>query len=144
MTLAWNNTYKIGNTEIDAQHKELFARANEFLLARDKASLTRSTMGFFKYTREHFSHEEDLMRAVNYPFAVDHIAQHNELISKLNLIAENVANGTLDRISVETFLSNWLLSHIGASDTKLAAYAALQQSGAGEVSASTDHLHRPN
>ncbi len=35
MTLVWNDTYKINHAEIDAQHQELFARANQFLLASD-------------------------------------------------------------------------------------------------------------
>lgn len=91
MALIWNDKYKIRNAEIDAQHKELFALANQFLLASDKASRTTSSMGFFKYTREHFIHEERLMKTINYPLAADHVAQHNELISKLNLIAQDVA-----------------------------------------------------
>ena len=51
--------------------------------------------------------------------------QHNELLSKLNGIAENIANDTLDKPDLESFLSHRLLNHIGSADAELAGYIRL-------------------
>jgi len=79
-------------------------------------------MALFQYTREHFSHEEQLMKRLNYPAMAAHEAQHNSLISRLSEISARIANDTLDRVVLEAFLSDWLLNHIATSDIKLAAY----------------------
>ena len=34
----WNDSYRIGHPEMDAEHQELFHRVNTFLQARDKTS----------------------------------------------------------------------------------------------------------
>ncbi len=53
MTLLWQDSYKIGDADIDAQHQKLFDLVNTFLAATDKAGLTLGAMRLFKYTREH-------------------------------------------------------------------------------------------
>jgi hemerythrin-like metal-binding protein len=70
----------------------------------------------------HFAHEEALMRRANYPEIREHVAQHNILLNKLNEIAPQIADGTLDLSVWRTFLSDWLLNHIATVDTKLAQY----------------------
>lgn len=126
MTIHWKDAYTIGHEIIDAEHQQLFELVNQFLDANDKGSRTLSAMGMFKYTREHFTHEEDLMREIGYPSIRDHIGQHNEMLSRLNDIAESIANDTLDKPELESFLSHWLRSHIGSADARLASYILLQ------------------
>lgn len=126
MTIRWKEVYKIGHEQIDAEHQALFELVNRFLDANDSGSLTLSAMGMFKHTREHFTHEEDLMRALGYPGIRDHVKQHNDLLSRLNRIAESIANDTLDKPELEAFLSHWLLNHIGSADAELAGYIRLQ------------------
>ena len=73
MTIRWTDADKIGHEQIDAEHQQLFELVNQFLQASDKGSLTLNAMGMFKYTREHFTHEEDLMRELGYPSIRDHV-----------------------------------------------------------------------
>lgn len=127
MTIEWNDRYKIGHADIDAQHQELFRLANQFFAACDKAGLTQGAMSFFKYTREHFAHEEQLMAELHYPDRQAHVDQHNDLISALGTIATSIAKNTLDKADLESFLSGWLSNHIGASDASLAAFVQRQQ-----------------
>jgi hemerythrin-like metal-binding protein len=127
MSLEWNDAYKIGNAEIDAQHQELFGLANKFLNATDKGSLSVCAMSFFKYTRQHFKHEEGLMEKLRYPGTKGHIAEHSKLISRLGSVAEGIANETLNFQELESFISAWLNDHIGTSDKQLAAYVILQE-----------------
>lgn len=122
MSLEWKDGYKIGHEEIDAQHQHLFKLVNTVLVAKDKVTLTACAMALFQYTREHFAHEEQLMKRLNYPAMAAHQAQHNSLISRLSEVSARIANGTLDHAVLEAFLSDWLLNHIATSDFKLAAY----------------------
>ncbi len=122
MSLVWNDTYNIGNGEIDAQHQRMFSHINDFLSAKNKAALTACALELFGYTHEHFTHEENLMKRLKYPGLADHLAQHQELISLLSEVAENIANPTVDNDDLEAFLSHWLLGHIATSDQQLAIY----------------------
>jgi hemerythrin len=122
MTIEWKAAYKIGNAVIDAQHEEVFGLANAFVCATDKATLTACAMNLYKHTRDHFGHEEDLMRSTNYPGIDGHVRQHNDLITRLNSVAVSIAGSTLSMKDLESFLSDWLLGHIRFYDTKLAAY----------------------
>ncbi|MBK1683476.1 bacteriohemerythrin [Rhodoferax fermentans] len=122
MSLEWKDGYKIGHDEIDAQHQQLFKLVNTVLAAKDKATLTACAMALFKYTREHFAHEEALMQRLDYPAMAAHKAQHESLISRLNEVSARIANGTLDHQVLEVFLTDWLLNHIANSDIKLATY----------------------
>jgi len=122
MRIEWSDAYKIGNAAIDAQHETWFERINNFLTAPDGDSLTQCEMLMHQYTRDHFQHEESLMRAVNYPAVDDHLSQHKKLLIYLSEISQQIANDSLDRVVLKKFLSNWLLSHIRVHDTKLANY----------------------
>ena len=126
MTIPWHESYKIGEADIDAQHRELFARINKFLDATDKASLTACAMSLFQHTREHFSYEEAAMRRVGYPAVAAHVAEHNGLLSRLNEVADAIGKDSLDRVELEEFLSDWLFNHIGTSDARLAIYLTSQ------------------
>ena len=125
MTITWGDAYKIGDAEIDAQHEELFGLINKFLAATDRQELTMGAMTLFKYTREHFTHEESLMRRIGYPAISAHVEQHNELISRLNAVAQTIANETFKKSELEAFLRDWLLHHVGTSDAKLAKFIEL-------------------
>ncbi len=129
MSLEWKDSYEVGHHEIDAQHQVLYELANKFLNASDKISSANSGMSLYKYTRGHFKYEENLMKKLGYPEMEMHIAQHTDLISLLNEVAENVADESLSMQDLEAFLSAWLIDHISSSDTKLAFYVQLQHQG---------------
>jgi hemerythrin len=124
MGIEWQDSYRIGNTEIDTQHEQWFASISSFLEAQDKEALQLCEMQMYRYTRLHFAFEENLMRSVHYPEIRAHVDQHNALLTKLNEIAARIADETLDRAHWKTFLTGWLLHHIAAVDTQLATYVA--------------------
>jgi hemerythrin len=114
----WSDTYLVGHPSMDTQHKEILDYAASL------TSLSISAMEMYRYTRNHFGHEEDLMRQIRYPATATHIEQHNHLISRLNEVSSDIAKGTLDMKDLEVLLSDWLLVHISVYDKKLAAYVA--------------------
>lgn len=124
--IEWSDSYKINHAEIDAQHQELFVRVSKFLQTTDKANLTTGAMSFFKYTREHFALEEQLMRQLDYPDIDLHNTEHNALITKLNANSRSIAIDTLDAAGLATFLTNWLLNHFAATDARFAKFVTLK------------------
>ena len=122
MLIEWRDSHKLGNAEMDEQHQELFARVNLFLDAADTISQMKYLIGLFKFTRLHFSHEEDLMRRANYPETSLHLDEHAELLDRLSAFADSVANNTFVKEFWGNFLAGWLINHIASSDTKLADF----------------------
>lgn len=126
MGFIWRDSYSIGNASIDSEHQQLFKLAEEFFDATDKIKRTDCAMRLFKYTRGHFDHEEQLMRDIGYPEIAAHMQQHTHLITKLNDVAEKVAQDTLAPNELRGFLTAWLVGHIVTFDTKLSAYVRLK------------------
>lgn len=119
MAIEWQDSYQLGDAEIDAQHQTMFCLVNTLLAATEKSSLAEAAAHLFKHTREHFAHEETLMLRMNYPDMKAHVEQHNTLLSKLENVLEIIASYTLDMASFESFLSAWVLNHIETLDAQL-------------------------
>ncbi len=122
MGFIWRDSYRIGNASIDSEHQQLFKLADEFFEADDKLKKTECAMRLFRYTRQHFDHEEQLMRDIAYPDIAAHVQQHTYLIGKLNEVAEKIAEDTLAPSDLKAFLTAWLVGHIVTFDTRLSAY----------------------
>jgi hemerythrin len=122
MSLEWNDSYKVGHDEIDAQHQRLLCLVNDFLAAKNKVELTVCAMALFKYTYEHLAYEETLMHKWQCPETDAHLAQHNDLISMLDEVVQSLPRDTLRIGDLKVFLSDWLLIHVLTSDQPLATY----------------------
>lgn len=129
MTFRWRDSYSIGNADIDAEHQQLFRLANAFFEASDKASRLECAMRLFQYTKEHFGHEEALMREIAYPAMAAHMAQHQVLIGSLNKVTESITKDTLQPDQLRKFLTAWLVGHIVTFDTKLSTYLNFRAPG---------------
>jgi hemerythrin len=122
MGFMWRESYSVGNAVIDAEHRELFARAHAFFEAVAKTKKSDCALGLLEYTRHHFDQEEALMREAAYADISVHAEQHNQLIDKLNVVVEKLANDTLEPSELKAFLSAWLLGHIVTFDARLCAF----------------------
>ena len=120
--VAWNDSYKVGETSIDEQHQELFMRAADIIAAVNHESQMLSALRLYQYTRTHFSHEESLMRHCHYPDMAAHLAQHEALMRQLQLFLQHITRDTLVKDELEDFIAQWFLGHIANSDRKLAQF----------------------
>jgi hemerythrin len=120
--IEWNDIYLIGDDGIDSQHKELFRIANVLLAAESDTDLKLGLAQLFKYVRYHFDHEEQIMRDIKYPEYEQHIGGHFMLLKKLNKVSFQLNHGTLDKQTVEKFVSNWAYGHIPVMDMRLSNY----------------------
>lgn len=122
MTLQWQESYKTGDAEIDTQHQALFEHVNQFLAATDSAGKLRQATALLQHTREHFVHEEQLMRRVSYPESGMHAKLHADLLVRLNALTERLGHDTVIDSELEEFLGTWLVHHMATADAKLASY----------------------
>jgi len=78
----WNEKYRLGFAEIDAQHQQLFATINELVRAvnSDLAAehLTGIIEALLEYKNLHFKTEEKYFQEFRYEEAEEHIAKHAE------------------------------------------------------------------
>ena len=116
---SWKEDYRVGDATIDSQHQYLFALANDLVEAQGKAQLTDNAMKLFRYVREHFDHEEAVMRQIGYPAYQEHLALHEQLINQLSAISRDICNEQWSVADLQQFMNQWLLGHIVETDTKL-------------------------
>lgn len=119
MAIEWRDSYNLGDAEINAQHQAMFALVNTLLAATEKSHLAEAAVNLFKHTRDHFTHEEAIMRSTDYPGLQAHVEQHNTLLAKLDNASELIANYSLNMANLESFLAAWLIKHMETLDASL-------------------------
>ena len=120
--ISWKKDYRVGNATIDSQHQYLFSLANELVASKDKSELTNNAMKLFRYVREHFNHEEAVMRQVDYPEYQEHVAMHEEMINQLSAIGSDIYNDRWSVANLQQFMNKWLTDHILVVDAKLGRF----------------------
>src|SRR5450830_591333 len=120
MKVEWEDAYKIGHEVIDRQHQRLFELTNALMTARGVGDLRHSMVLLYKHTREHFDLEEYLMRQLQYPDLNPHIETHDNLLSRLNEVSEEVGRGHVNRCALIQLMGDWALHHIPNEDAKFA------------------------
>lgn len=121
--LEWKESYTVGDAAIDEQHRELFKRAAYVLAATSHEGQVISAMRLFQYMRTHLSHEEELMRNLQYPDAEHHTREHRALMARLNEISLKIADENLVMADLEEFVGDRFLKHMETADTELARFA---------------------
>ena len=127
--IAWNDSYKLGNEQIDLQHKKLFEMVNSLInsciCGRDIVKL-QETLGFLvNYTVWHFHFEEELQLQYGYPDYERHKQLHEDFKETINGIALKLKeNGPSDELCDEfnRLVVRWLVNHIQREDKKIGIY----------------------
>jgi hemerythrin len=133
MKVEWKDAYKTGHEVIDQQHQRLFELTNALMEAHHVGDLRHAMVLLYKHTREHFDIEELLMRQCRYPDLRPHAEMHDNLLSRLNEISEEVGRGHVNRSALVQLMDDWALHHIPHEDAEFAVFmvqSAKQQSRA--------------
>ncbi len=127
---SWTPALAVGIEEIDAQHQELFRRA-ERLVSALRAGDRSEVLPLLAYLREyvdlHFEAEERLMKRVGYPGMEGHVAAHRAFREDFVAMVDDFQRSgptALVALTIHNWLSDWLRKHIGGVDTELARYVA--------------------
>lgn len=136
MGVTWKADFAVGVLEIDAQHRELFARLDRLLEAIAVGHGGEEIFKTFEfldlYTREHFTAEEALQLRYSYPQYEMHRAEHRHFIDSLDAIRAGYAQtGAMEVLMKRTSqtLQDWLITHICNTDRALAGYIAAHPLG---------------
>ncbi|MVX67211.1 bacteriohemerythrin [Clostridium chromiireducens] len=126
MILNWNNTFAVGNNNIDEQHKELFYRLNKLLEAmkegKGKGEVITTLDFLEEYVVKHFTDEEEIQRKNNYPKLNIQHKQHEEFkndLKELRRTFESTGISSLFVINTQQKMVKWCKDHIMSSDKEL-------------------------
>lgn len=92
MDLAWTDDLSVGNAIIDADHKSLLGMANGVMHAIEVSDCPALSWMFERLEnrlRNHFVHEENIARAVSFPFDKHKLAQRY-FMKELDLLADEL------------------------------------------------------
>jgi len=128
MTIEWTPALAVGNDAIDGQHQELFRRLGTLLEAMRLGA--RSEIGRLfdflgTYVVEHFGTEERFMRETGYPGFNVHKAAHDRFVREfgdLRRLYEVSGASAAVTIKTQSWIVDWLSSHIGGTDVALARH----------------------
>jgi hemerythrin len=112
-----------GNDEIDAQHRELFARVGQLLDAsrerRSREEVVRLLEYLGQYVVKHFAAEEMMMDTSGYDRIESHRLEHRAFVRELEVLRlELKSEGPTNRfvIRVGNRVTTWLREHIYRTD----------------------------
>ena len=108
----WDNSFSVANEEIDQQHKMLFDLANSIGDDLNQQRIKKNIIVLYKYTREHFAAEEQMMQRISYPKFEEHKELHKDLITKLDTISAQPFEDDESVYDFITFVYDWLTHHI--------------------------------
>jgi hemerythrin len=126
--IEWTPALAVGIEEIDAQHQELFRRAERFVASLSGSS--RQDVGILLsylrlYAVTHFGAEEAWMRDVGYPAYAQHKAEHDSFVEQILALSaehERRAGPGLQPMRVGSWLARWLEDHVSGTDTAFARF----------------------
>lgn len=126
MMIVWNDSMRTGVANIDAQHRELIERFNEFSDAIERGrgrEETGALLDFVQfYAQWHFEREEHCMDEYRCPVAATNKAAHRYFTRRFGWLYEQYQQSDVDPRTIQetlTELETWIVEHITKVDTRL-------------------------
>lgn len=126
MGLAWAEELSVGNERIDSEHKKLITMVNgiEYMIrVRDNFALPQALEQLEHWAALHFAEEENIARAINFPFD-QHSLAHKFLLKEIRYMKDELvakdglwSDGASEHYS--KFLSDWLAKHVIDADMQM-------------------------
>jgi len=130
----WTPDLALGVEAIDAQHRELFGRADALLGAVSRGTAAHETFEMLaflgEYILDHFGAEERLMAEDGYPDLGRHRAEHAQLVAAYERLRRNFARTGADqvlRVELEGVIGDWLVRHVKATDGRLGRWLLVRR-----------------
>lgn len=121
MTLEWREQLSVGNDLIDSDHKyliEIINQATVGMKSRDRTVFAAAFDNLARYSKVHFSREEQVAAAVGYPGASNLHDSHEDLLKKLDLVGLETGDEWTETYikDFSIFLRDWLINHVIKED----------------------------
>lgn len=123
--LKWNTDYLTGELMVDNEHKYLFEIAQEAFAVVDPSvraeKIKHTVQKLYKYTKEHFAHEEQFMTLHAFPKSKQHAILHDKIIGSLNELLQKLPQMKIVEFEREMahFIDVGLVKHFLSQDTQL-------------------------
>ena len=117
----WDESYSVGNPEMDRQHRELLEQAAA--LPHAMAEINGQIGEIRSAVQAHFTSEETHMRAIGYPYLELHSEIHRELLASLDEIVAHPRTHAQVPFSLRDLLLDWFIGHILTQDHDYARFA---------------------
>jgi hemerythrin len=135
--LAYDPSLSTGFDDVDEQHRmfldmlgELASRIEE---GAHRQGFLDALQGMRIYAGQHFSDEEALMAAGDYPEIEAHRRLHETFRNMTGELEKRAADGPgLVSLEMLEFLGQWFIGHIRTEDLRFAAYATARRDAAKE------------
>jgi hemerythrin-like metal-binding protein len=127
----------LGVPAMDQEHRQMAALVDDICNlpwpTLDLAMLEWRLQLLAEHTHEHFTAEEELMKARNYRNFEPHMLRHRALLAQLSILRTALTEGVLDWDHVKTIrlLRGWLIRHIHQYDRPFARYLHMIEKHAG-------------
>jgi len=132
--IAWSDSYKLGEENVDSQHRKLFELLSDLVAAcMDGSELekVKETLDFLVgYTVQHFNDEEALQVMCGYPDYERHKQLHEDFkVTVGGLVKEFNESGSSTELShdLNIIVVKWLVNHIQGEDKKIGKH--IRESG---------------
>lgn len=138
MAISWEEALKVGDIEIDADHRELIGLVNDFESKAkapggvDKHAIQITLERLQLYAHDHFAREEYIQAVAKYDGLEENRRQHAALrktlgdyIAKFN--AGQYADLGAAASEMSSFLNHWLMNHILETDLKMKGKLKVEQ-----------------
>lgn len=125
--MKWSTNLSVNVAEIDSQHQQLVNFINDLSdsmkKGKGKEILAEIISGLVFYAKSHFTTEEKYFDRFGYPEAFSHKQEHRMFVEKVTQFKKDFDEGNqLVSIPVLSFLRDWLVNHINASDIKYSRF----------------------
>lgn len=130
--MKWTDDLAVGVSTIDTQHKELFKRIENLLLAirehRCKDEIDGTIKFLDDYARFHFAEEERRMAEAGYAGLEEHKRKHAVYLKNIQEIKKEAALPRVSGMSYELSVTanqivvDWIVDHIMKTDKQFGEY----------------------
>ena len=129
MLIEWNDSLVVGYPAMDDEHKSLVALINWLhecvQTGNSRVEIDEALFSLADHVAAHFSHENEMMLASNYPERPAHLLEHRTLIDEFDTLLDSVDLLTDEQLrNAMSFIRVWFTDHVRNSDTRLGRYLA--------------------
>ena len=125
MSIEWQESFKIGDAEVDASQAALFQLVNEIIENDDWIALRPKIIALFKQMQKQFDLEEAVMAKIGFADAKAHADAHKQLLMRVRDRSMDVGKGHMNKKAIVAVMTEWAQNHVTAEDAKLARALAV-------------------
>ncbi|SJZ41162.1 bacteriohemerythrin [Selenihalanaerobacter shriftii] len=124
--IKWDDSYSVGVEKIDEQHKELFKRINDLIIAsssnKGKSEFKKTLEFLADYTVKHFNDEEELQQKYDYPDCDIHKDIHDNFVNEVLEFQKEIEEKEVGAVTLMKFnrkAADWLVNHVKGIDQEV-------------------------